>query len=664
VIILSKREGSSESRRSDDLRRAVIGRGTFPVLFAAALIGWAASGRAQTRDLTEMSLEELMNVDVTLGARKAETILETAAAVEVITSEDLHRSGATTLAEALRLVPGLDVARVDANKWAISSRGFNNLFANKLLVLVDGRSAYSPMFSGVFWEAQDCLFEDIDRIEVIRGPGAALWGANAVNGIVHVITKSAADTKGLLVRGDTGTLERAAGGARAGFSLGKTASARVWVKSFDREPFEYRAAGGSPDGRWTDAADGWRVNRGGFRVDAAAGARCDVMAQGNVYGGEVGQTLTIPRTRLRLVDYRTDIGGWNLLGRFHRTLSATSDMTLQLTHDRIERDENILLGGRYSSTDADFQHRFLAGPRHEIIWGAGYRVTSDRIDTTQLVAFHPHSRTFGMWSAFVQDEIALNADRMRLTVGSKFERNDFTGFEVQPNVRMLFRLAPSKTLWWALSRAVRTPSRADEDIRVPMVGMIGSHAYGSEEVLAAEFGGHRMNLDRSMIEFAGFYNRYRRLQSFDRDTVGNNRAAEAWGLELSAKWRPCRNWQWRAGYAFLHLREWRTAGEIEAHSGKAESPVHQGFVKTTLDLPAGIEFDAGLRAVGELASLDIPAYAALDARLGWKPFRHVELAVVGQNLNLRRHVEFRGWWIPFEETYIPRSVYGTLTVTL
>lgn len=619
--------------------------------------------QGQPRDLTELDLEELMGIDITLASRRAETMLETAAAVEVITAEDLHRSGATTIAEALRLVPGMVVARVDGNKWAINSRGFNNLFANKLLVMVDGRSAYSTIFSGTFWEAQDCLLEDIDRIEVIRGPGAALWGANAVNGIIHVITRKTDETTGLLVRLDKGTVENRGIGVRAGFRPAKAVSGRVWAKSFDRNPFQYRSMDQDPE-RWIDAADGWNVNRGGFRVDAAVGRRFDVTVQGQMYRGDVGQTLTIPRTRLRLLDYETGISGGNLLGRIHRTLSPASDMTLQLTYDRVKRTEAVILGGGYHMTDADFQHRFTAGKRHTIVWGAGYRVTSDRIDNTPLIAFSPPSRTFDMWSAFGQDEIALAKDRIRLTVGSKFERNDFTGFEFQPNVRMLLRLGPSETVWWAVSRAVRTPSRADEDIRVPMVGMIGNHAYGSEHVTAYEIGFHRHLAEHCMIDAAAFFNRYGDLQSFEGDSVANNRAAETVGTELSVKWRPLSGWQWRAGYSWLHVNEWRTAGSVDAQAGKDDCPEHQGFLRTSLDLPGRVQADVMARAVGRLPSLEIPAYWALDARIGWKPDRRVELSLTGQNLNIRRHVEFRGWWIPFEETYVPRSVYGTVTVGL
>ncbi|MBN2201028.1 TonB-dependent receptor [bacterium] len=633
------------------------------LITAATLISSAVMGQGQPRDLTELDLEELMSIDITLASRRAETMLETAAAVEVITAEDLHRSGATTIAEALRLVPGMVVARVDANKWAINSRGFNNLFANKLLVMVDGRSVYSPIFSGTFWEAQDCLFEDIDRIEVIRGPGAALWGANAVNGIIHVITRKADETTGLMIRLDKGTLENSGIGIRAGFRPAKAVSARVWGKSFDRNPFQYRSID-PPAGRWINAADGWQVNRGGFRVDAALGRGCDVTVQGQMYRGDVGQTLTIPRIRFRLLDYETGIHGGNLLGRFHRTLSSTSDMTLQLTYDRVKRTENVILGGGYHMADTDFQHRFSAGKRHTIVWGAGYRVTSDRIINTQFITFRPPSRTFDMWSAFAQDEIGLAKDRIRLTIGAKFERNDFTGFEFQPNARMLFRLGPSQTAWWAVSRAARTPSRADEDIRVPVVGMTGNHVYGSEHVTAHEIGFHRHLADRWMIDAAAFFNHYDDLQSFEGDSVANNRAAETYGTELSVRWRPLRWWQVRAGYAWLHINEWRTAGSVDVQYGKDDCPEHQGFIRASLDLPAFVQIDVTARAVGRLPSLDIPAYEALDMRIGWKPDRRVELSVTGQNLNIRRHVEFRGWWIPFEETYVPRSVYGTVTVTL
>jgi iron complex outermembrane recepter protein len=636
------------------------------VVTAALMAGcWGSNAQQKPLDLTQLSLEELMNIEVTLGAKKGETILETAASIEVITQEDLRRSGVNSIPEALRMVPGLDVARNDANKWAISSRGFNNIFANKLLVLVDGRSAYSPIFSGVFWEAQDLLLEDLDRIEVIRGPGAALWGANAVNGIINIITRHTRDTRGVFVKQGTGSNEKSALSFRVGGKLGSAAFGRVYAKYFERNPFEYETPDRIP-GHWQEAADGWNVLRGGFRVDGDFFPKTEIAFQGDAYIGDVGQTMTLPKLNLRLTNYSTRIWGGNLLGRVRRIFSDASDMTLQMTFDRIQRNENIVLGGGYHTFDADFQHRFRALSSHEIIWGVGYRITGDHIDSTELIAFRPPRRIFSVTSAFIQDEIGLSHNRLRLTVGSKFEHNDLSGFEFQPNVRMLFRIDQKNSAWCAVSRAVRTPSRADQDIRVNIIGMVGSHDYKAERLYAYEIGSHHQAYDRLMADVTVFYNDFYGLMSFENDTVANKRACRSYGAEFSMKWNPFAWCRLKTGYTFLRMqtRVEPDSREIGNSDANGESPRHQAFARTSFQLPRSTDVDLMVRYVDALPSLQIRRYTALDLRLSWKPIQEIELAVAGQNLNLRRHMEFRGWWIPYESTQIPRSVTVTMSMKL
>ncbi len=626
------------------------------VLLLAGMPG--SNAQQKPVDLAELSLEDLMNLEVTLGSKKNETILETAAAIEVITRDDLRRSGATTIPEALRMVPGFDVARADANKWAISCRGFNNLFANKLLVLVDGRNAYSPTFAGVFWETQDLLFEDLDRIEVIRGPGTALWGANAVNGVINVITRSARDTRGVYLKTATGSREAFEADLRVGGALGRSVHGRVYAKYFERNPFEYETPDRKPGG-WMESADGWHMFHGGFRIDGSPAPKIDFAFQGGLYNGVVGQTMTLPKINFRLINYNTRDWGGHLLGRVRRVISESSDMSFQMTFDRVQRMDNVLLGGGYRTFDAEFQHRFRMRTRHEIIWGAGYRITADDIDTTTVITFHPARRTFGVASAFIQDEIWMKRDRLRLTAGSRFEHNDLSGFEFQPTLRLLSRLDPKNSVWLAASRAVRTPTRGDQDIDVRIIGMIGSRAFKSERLYAYEIGSHHQIRDHWMVDLTGFFDDYYGLMSFENDTASNNRSARAYGAEVSVKWNPIPGLDWKMGYSYLHLNSRVNSDSRDLLSADAggESPRHQMFMRTSLDLVRSTEADVMVRFVDALPSLGVKRYLTVDMRLAWEPFRGLELAVTGQNLNLRRHLEFRGWWIPFECTQTPRSVY-------
>jgi iron complex outermembrane receptor protein len=625
----------------------------------AALVLWMLfESYAQQKpvDLTELPLEELMNIKVTLGARKSEKISETAAAVYVITQEDLLRSGATSIAEALRMVPGFAVAKVDANKWAITSRGFINVFANKLLVLIDGRSVYSPAFSGVMWESQDLVLDDIDRIEVIRGPGAALWGSNAVNGIINIITKKAQDTRGVLVKDGAGSEEKTVLNARVGGDIGPRIHYRFYTKYFDRDASKYKDGG--------RAADGWNVMRGGFRMDGDLDADSRFTLQGDVYGGDVGQTLYLPDLHVRLFSYKTDIYGGNVLGRYEHSFSEASDVRLQMYYDRVQRDENVLLGGGYRTFDVDFQHRFRANGRHEIIWGGGYRVTRDRLIPSPAITFVPIARTTGLINAFFQDEIAFRGDRCRLTVGSKFERNDYTGLEIQPNVRMLYKLSESTSAWWAVSRALRTPSRADQDIRVADV-MIGSSRFKSEELTAYEAGFHHQPNGRWLLDCSFFYNDYRKLQTFELDTVSNKKSCLTYGAEIVAGWNPAHWWRLRAVYSYIHMRAYPDpdSKDARAFNIQNDNPDQIANVRSSMDLPAGVGLDASLRFMAGMPSpsIDIGKYTELDLRLLWKPGNgNFEFAVVGQNLLESRHQEFQGWWIPFEATQVQRSVYATL----
>ncbi|MCP5059846.1 MAG: TonB-dependent receptor [bacterium] len=508
-------------------------------------------------DLAEMDLADLMSLEITSVSRKSERLSRTAAAVYVITNEDIRRSGVTTIPEALRMAPGLHVAKITANRWAISSRGFSNEFANKLLVLIDGRSVYTPLFSGVFWDVQDVMLEDVDRIEVIRGPGATVWGANAVNGVINIITKKAADTQGGLLTAGTGSYENGFGGFRWGGSVGDDLHYRVYGKYFDRDSLQ--ADGG------VDGEDEWTMSRGGFRVDLQASERDELTFQGDIYRGEVGWRTNEFRNYapldVGLVSQNIDVEGWNLLGRWTRELGPDSEISVQAYFDRTERPIEFLEEVR-KTTDLDMHHRFALGERHDLVWGLGYRWTTDDTKDSMTVMLDPASRSDHLFSAFIQDEIELWEDLVSVTLGSKFEHNDYTGFEYQPSGRLLFTPNDDHTFWASVSRAVRTPSRTDHDVRFPFEATTGSFSdtfvvavptglpfpfpasvnvnapvafdfavvpflmgdedVESERLLAYEVGYRFTPSPRFSVDIAGFYNDYGDLRSVEQGALDSS----------------------------------------------------------------------------------------------------------------------------------------------
>ena len=657
---------------------------------------WAWKAEAPPVDLTALSIEELMAIEVTTVSRKPEKLAGAAAAIFALTREDLRRSGATSIPEALRLVPGLQVARFDANKWALTSRGFNNLFANKLLVLIDGRSVYTPMFSGVFWESQDVLQEDIERIEIIRGPGATLWGANAVNGIINILTQKASDTQGGLLSWGMGSEERFFGNVRYGGRLGP-GYYRVYGKYFARDDLVYRDDFTSAPG--TRAADGWDMLRAGFRADWDLSDRTALMLQGDAFAGTTGQLLEIaslepPHKRFLEMDAR--MSGGHLQGRWERTFSDDTHLALQLYYDHTARDDSLLVTGFYENYDIDFQHR-LKGGRHEIVWGAGYRLTHDEIEDTFTARFARGKRNFHLFSAFVQDDFDLSPELLRLTLGSKFEHHTFTGWEIQPNARLRWTPHPRHAIWGAVARAVRTPARGDHDMQFireivppgalyadsPPVLIVpqGSPDFESEVVRAIELGYRVQPAEPLFVDLATFYNFYDRLTTYepgepenktspiphvilpivqDNKLGGNTR-----GAEVAADWRVSDGWRMRAGYTYLKMNlEIDPDSQSEASENAAdESPRHQFLLNSFLDLPGALELDLSARYVDELPGQDIDHYYNLDARLGWRPRHDLALSIAGQNLLDRRHSEFRGVAIPIVATEVERGLYGKMTWT-
>src|SRR5438094_1331772 len=423
--------------------------------------------------LKKLSIEQLMNLQVTSVSKRPERLSQTASAIQVITQEDIRRSGASSLAEALRLAANLQVAQIDSRQWAISARGFNGTAANKLLVLIDGRTVYTPLFSGVFWDVQEVPLQDIDRIEVISGPGATLWGANAVNGVINVITKDAKDTQGFLLSGGGGTEQHGFGTVRYGAALGSSVRARIYGRGFDRD------ATALPSGQ--GAADDWYLGQGGFRMDWEASSASRVPLQGDLYDGRIAE------------DSGGDIGvsGGNVMAKWSRTLSERSSLAAHLYYDRTHRDIPGVFGEDLDTYDVDLQHGTRLGARHDVVSGFGYRLINDRVVNSASLAFLPAHVAREWFTGFVQDEIALVPNRIQVALGTKIEHNDYTGFEIQPSGRLNWTLGPSATLWTAVSRAVRTPSRIDRELFVPAQPpyfLAGGPDFHSEEELAYEPG--------------------------------------------------------------------------------------------------------------------------------------------------------------------------------
>jgi iron complex outermembrane recepter protein len=669
---------------SPPFRRVLCGAflGLCCVTVFAAVAG--ADSSSSGPSLADMTLEQLMNESVTSVSKKQTRLSESSAAIYVITQEDLRRSGAVNIPEALRMVPGLDVARVDANKWAISSRGFNSLYANKLLVLMDGRSVYTPLFAGVHWDAQDTMMEDIDRIEVIRGPGASLWGANAVNGVININTKSARDTQGALITGGAGSEELGFGGIRYGGKIDETAYYRVYAKYFNRD--------NSVDAAGRDASDEWDMFRTGFRVDWDATTENSLTFQGDYNTGHVGGNF--PPNQLDLsqsVVEELDLTGANLLGRWKHTFSTSSVLEIQTYFDHVDR-HSPYSAERIDTFDVDGQHRFPLGERQDVIWGLGYRLIADHDLSAGFASFDPNSATRQIASAFVQDEIAIVPEGLRLTLGSKFEHNNYTGFELQPNARLLLTPNDHHSLWASVSRAVRTPARYERDIHftigsspggggVPptQINLLGNPQFQSEKLLAYELGYRVQPAARLAIDLTGFYNVYDDLSTAETGApsfvlnpppphvsvplqLANQMRGETYGAELAANWNVTDNWKLAGGYTWLgtqlHLDP--TSNSFTSKDAEGDSPQHQFHVRSYLDLPYNLQLDAAAYYVDSLSHQHVPAYVRLDLRLGWHPTRNLDLSIGLQNLIEERHYEF-GTSTGAQSTQIERSVYGRVT---
>jgi iron complex outermembrane receptor protein len=655
--------------------------------FAATQVDTPTAG-----DLKQLSIEDLMNLEVTSVAKEPQRLLQAAAAIQVITADDIRRSAASSIPEALRLADGLQVAQINAHDWAISARGFNANLANKLLVLIDGRAVYTPLYGGVLWNVQDCLLADIDRIEVISGPGGTLWGANAVNGVINIITKAAQDTQGLyaLTAGGSELQEQ------AGIRYGATLAPGVYLRAYGK----YTDRGRQVTSSGTSADDSWHVGRGGFRLDAQPSAPNRLTVQGDFYSGAEDVAAT----------GGAGLTGGNILGRWTHATPGGALMNLQFYYDHTHLSQPFVaspaapffsgfpaasLKDDLDTYDLDFQYHFASGARHKVSWGLGYRATHESDEDLSIVRFAPTVLSQTLYSGFVQDEIML-ARGVYLTVGSKLEHNGYTGFEFEPSARLQWNLEPTQLLWAAISRAVRTPSRYDRDLLVPS-GLInappplqfpttflkGSPDFRSETLLAYEAGYRAQIGPRLSTSVSAFYNDYHHLRSTTATATTavyvfpypvffqSNLEGETHGLELSASYQMLEWWRLHAGYDLLQEHIHVRPGEVDATGATNETadPQQQVALRTSMDLSRDMTLDAALRWVDSLHINSgptggpvvgtVPSYFELDSGIAWHATSSIEVSLMGRNLLHAHHTEY-GFPSPTREQ-IGRSVFGRVT---
>jgi iron complex outermembrane recepter protein len=646
---------------------------------------WA---QEQPADLTKVNIEDLMNIEVTSVSKKEQRLSRVAAAVFVITPEDIRRSGATNIPDLLRMVPGLQVAQINGGTWAITARGFDGQYSNKLLVLVDGRTVYSPIFSGTFWDSQTLLLDNIARIEVIRGPGATVWGANAVNGVINITTKQAADTQGGLLTTGGGTSEQGFATARYGGTIGGETSYRITGGGFN--------FGHNLDSTGQNGEDDWRTVQGGFRVDANASPKDTVTFEGDVYRGDAGEQVntivSIGPPANEILNLRNIFSGWDVVSRWNHVASPNSETSLQINFDRSNRGDSTY-GTGLNTFGIDFEQHAGWGKRQDFVWGLGYYLTSDELATTFRIAFRPPDLTQQLFSFFVQDEIAIRPDRLYLTVGAKFEHNDFTGFGFEPSGRIAWIANERNMFWAAVSRALRTPSQSDRDIRfnetvfpgpngLPvLVSIFGSPTRQNEQLNAFEVG-YRTEINKR-ISFDGtvFYNDYNNLVSVELGTpfletapsplhlvipnnLGNLLYGETHGVELSVNWKVVKRWTLSPGYSFLAMHLHEDAGGLDSTTipgTQGGFPSQQAQMRSHVELSEHWQWNASAYFVGRLPAAAVPSYTRLDTNAIWQPSKRFSISVVGQNLLSDHHLEYLGPDQTEQSSLIKRSAYAKIT---
>jgi iron complex outermembrane receptor protein len=628
-----------------------------PLFFAALLLTLPAHAEEAARraEFADLSIEELANIDVTSVSRRPERLQDAPASVYVITAEDIRRAGARNLVEALNLAPNLQVARNSNANYVISARGMNgtsNSPANKLLVMIDGRSVYSPLFSGMFWDEPDVMLEDVERIEVISGPGGTLWGVNAVNGVINITTRRARDTQGdlLVLRADDN-------GAQAAFRHGGLLAGghwRAYGKVFGLGHGEL-ASGRPIDDDWTQGQVGWRGDweRGAERFSVNA----------NAWRGREGQPLpgviAAPGASTGLDDIA--LHGANVTGRWEHVLDGGGSVTAQAYYDYRYRKVPPTFTDAVDILDLQLQHALPAHGRHSIVWGGEYRYNRDRVDNSRFVAFLPARANQSWASLFAQDEVALRDD-LRLTAGVRWERNPYTGTEFLPNVRLSWRATPAHAFWAAVSRTVRAPSRVDADAYVPGAPpylLAGGRGVRAETARVLELGYRGQAGQVVSYSVTAFRNLYDHLRTQDLTPAGQivfgnlmegqSRGLEAWGnVQVTPAWRLA------AGATLLHEEFALKPGSRDQGSimTTGRDPAYTAQLRSSHAIDGTRELELAVRRNGALGFPYVPAYWAVDARFGWRFAPGMELSVIGTNLN-GGHAEYG---VASVRSEVPRTV--------
>lgn len=638
-------------------------------------------------ELKRLSLEELSQIEVVSPSKEPEKAMRVPMAIYVITGEEIRRSGATSIPEALRLAPGVEVARIDGNKWSIGVRGFGSRLSRSVLVLIDGRTVYTTFFAGTYWEVQDTVMDDIDRIEVIRGPGGTIWGPNAVNGVINIITKRTRDTHGVMSSVRGGSEEQGGFKFRYGGGNGSTLDYRIYGQGFTRAP-EYHSDGQN--------FDDWRAAQTGFRVDWSRRPRETITVQGDLYREEAGERVTAtsytpPYTSD--IDANAHLSGGNILARWKKDLDS-GDVQVQAYYDRTNRYEPNFDETR-DTFDIDFLHRMRLPKGQQLLWGLGARVSVGKAPpVVSGLTFDPQNRTDQLYTAFVQDEIGLVDRRLSLTLGTKLLRTNFTDIEFEPSARLTWTPSENQTVWAAFTHSLRTPSRAEEDFflsgyitttaaGVPYFARFNANReFAPEQLNGYELGYRRLMRHNVFIDISTFYNHYHDL--FSEDITGptffettpapahfllpaqfrNDLLGATTGVEVAPEWRPTSFWRLRGSYSFLHIDLKKAPGTAElgtASQIEGASPQHQGQVQSSWELSRKLELDLTYRYVGSLPSQGVPSYSTGDARFAWRVSRQLEVSLVGRNLLQAQHFEYLGDPGPLVD--IKRSGYLSLTFT-